>query len=277
MQNIPPATAAESARAGARNSNPLIRLAAARLAGSLAPPERVAAVGPLLSDPMCAIRIEAANALAEVPLAELPADQQAAWRRAADEYVDAQKYNADRPESRTNLGTFNARLGKFDAAQAEFAAARKLDANYVPAYVNGADAYRQQGRDAEAIRTLKEGIAVLPSNATLHHALGLAYARGQQREVALVEFARSVQLAPDNPRYTYVYAVALNSLGRSVEAKRMLQRAAERWPADRNILFALAAMARDTGDRDEARKAAQALVAADPDDREARALLEQLK
>ena len=85
--------------------------------------------------------------------------------------------------------------------------------NYVPAYVNAADAFRQQGRDADAIRTLKEGIAVQPSNATLHHALGLAYTRGQQRDSALVEFARSVQLAPDNPRYTYVYAVALNSMG----------------------------------------------------------------
>jgi len=224
-----------------------------------------------------AVRLEAANALADVPLAQLPAEQQAAWRRAADEYVDTQKYNADRPESRTNLGTFNARLGKFDAAQMEFAAARKLEPNYVPAYVNSADAYRQQGRESDAIRTLKEGIGVLSSNAALHHALGLAYARGQQRDIALGEFARSVQLAPDNPRYTYVYAIALNSNGRSAEATRMLQRAAERWPADRNILFALAALARDAGNKDEARKAALALVGADPGDREARALLEQLK
>ncbi len=277
MQNTPPAAAAEAARAGARNTSALMRLAAARIASSLPPTERIAVAGPLLSDPLRAVRLEAANALVEIPLAQLPAEQQTAWRRAADEYVDTQKYNADRPESRTNLGTFNARLGKFDAAQAEFAAARKLDPNYVPAYVNSADAYRQQGRESDAIRTLKEGIGVLPSNATLHHALGLAYARGQQRDIALGEFARSVQLAPDNPRYTYVYAIALNSNGRSAEATRMLQRAAERWPADRNILFALAALARDAGNKDEARKAALALVAADPDDREARALLQQLK
>ena len=118
---------------------------------------------------------------------------------------------------------------------------------------------------------------MLPSNATLHHVLGLAYAAAQQRDAALVEFARAVQLAPDNPRYTYVYAVALNSLGRSAEATRTLQRAAARWPADRNILFALAAMERDAGHKEEARRAARALVAADPEDREARALVEQLK
>jgi predicted CXXCH cytochrome family protein len=277
MQNTSAAAPPRRARAGARNANPLLRLAAARLASVLPPPERITVAGPLLADPLRAVRIEAANSLVEIPLAQLPTEQQAAWRRAADEYVAAQKYNADRPESRTNLGTFIARLGQFDAAQAEFSAARKLDANYVPAYVNGADAYRQQGREVDAIRTLKQGIAVLPSNATLHHALGLAYARGKQRDVALVEFARAVQLAPDNPRYTYVYAIALNSLGRSAEATRMLHGAADRWPADRDIQFALAALERDAGHKEEARKAAQALVAADPDDREARALLDQLK
>ncbi len=277
MQNTSSTATATAARNGARNASPLLRLAAARLSASLPPPERIAIAGPLLSDPLRAVRLEAANTLVDTPVAQFSAEQQAAWRRAADEYVDAQKYNADRPEARTNLGTFHARLGRFDEAQAEFVAARKLDPRYVPAYVNSADAYRQQGREADAMRTLKEGVAQLPSNATLHHALGLAYARAQQRDTALVEFARAVQLAPDNPRYTYVYAVALNSLGRSAEATRTLQRATARWPADRNILFALAAMERDAGHREEARKAAQALVAADPEDREARALVEQLK
>ena len=277
MQNTPATAAGTAAQSGARNSSPLIRLAAARLASSLPPAERITVAAPLLNDPLRAVRIEAANALVDVPLTQLSAGQQAAWRKAADEYIQTQKYNADRPESRTNLGTFIARQGQFDAAQAEFAAARKLEPNYVPAYVNAADAYRQQGRDADAIRTLQEGIAVQPSNATLHHALGLAYTRRQQRDLALVEFARSVQLAPDNPRYAYVYAVALNSMGRSADATRLLHRAAERWPADRNILFALSAMERDAGHKQEARKAANALVAADPDDREARALVEQLK
>jgi predicted CXXCH cytochrome family protein len=277
MTNTSATAAATAARTGARNASPLLRIAAARLSATLPPPERIATAGPLLSDPLRAVRIEAANTLVDIPIAQLSAEQQAAWRRAADEYVDAQKYNADRPESRTNLGSFHARLGHFDEAQAEFVAARKLDPRYVPAYVNSADAYRQQGREADAMRTLKEGVAQLPSNATLHHVLGLAYARAQQRDTALVEFGRAVQLAPDNPRYTYVYAVALNSLGRSAEATRTLQRATARWPADRNILFALAAMERDAGHKEEARKAAQALVTADPEDREARALLEQLK
>lgn len=277
LQSGAASTSGAAARAGARSAHPLMRLAAVRLAATLPPNERIALAGPLLSDPLRAVRIEAASVLAGESEDQLTPEQRPALRRASDEYIAAQKYNADRPEAHTNLGTFYAQLRRFDDAQAEFLAARKLDPRHVPAYVNSADAYRQRGREDDAMRVLREGIAQSPASAPLHHSLGLALARAQQREAALPEFARAAQLAPDNARYTYVYAVAQNSVGRAAEAIRTLQRAASRWPADRNILIALAAMERDAGHRDEARKAIQALVAADPDDREARALLEQLK
>jgi predicted CXXCH cytochrome family protein len=277
MQTSPSTATAAAARAGARSTNPILRLAAVRLVPALPPDDRIAIAGPLLSDPLRAVRIEAASALVGAPEEQFSPEQRTALRRAADEYIAMQKYNADRPEARTNLGTFHARQQRFDDAQVEFQEALKLDPRYVPAYVNAADAYRQRGREEDAIRVLREGIAQAPSSAPLHHSLGLALARGQQRDAALPELAKAAQLAPDNARYTYVYAVALNSVGRAPDAIKTLQRAAERWPADRDILIALAAMERDAGHRDAARKAVQALVAADPNDREARALLDGLK
>jgi predicted CXXCH cytochrome family protein len=277
MQTSPSTATAAAARAGARSTNALLRLAAVRLVPSLPPNDRIAIAAPLLSDPLRAVRIEAASALVGVPEEQLSAEQRSALRSASDEYIAMQRYNADRPEARTNLGTFLAQQQRFDDAQIEFQEALKLDARYVPAYVNAADAYRRRGREEDAIRVLREGIAQSPSSAPLHHSLGLAFARGQQRDAALPELAKAAQLAPDSARYTYVYAVALNSVGRAPDAIKTLQRAAERWPADRDILIALAAMERDAGHRDAARKAVQALVAADPSDREARALLDQLK
>jgi len=277
IQSSATAEAGAAARAGARSTNPLLRLAAVRLAGSLPPAERIATAGPLLSDPLRAIRIEAANALVGAPEDQLSAEQRAALKRASDEYVATQRYNADRPEARTNLGTFYSQQGRFDDAQSEFQAARKLDPAYVPAYVNSADGFRQRGRDEDAVRVLREGLAQVPASAPLHHSLGLAYARMQQRDAALPELAKAAQLAPDSARYAYVHAVALNSVGRAPDAIRALQRAADRWPADRDILIALAAMERDAGHRDAARKAVQTLLAAYPGDREASALLDQLK
>jgi tetratricopeptide (TPR) repeat protein len=272
---VPAAVAA--GRDAARNSDPLLRLAAAHLADSLPPRERIVIAAPLLSDPLRTVRIEAANAMAGIPQDQLTTDQRAAWRRASEDYIASQRYNADRPEARTNLGGFYARLGRSDDAQTEFRAALKLDRRYVPAYVNAADTYRAQGRDEDAIRILREGIAAVPASAPLHHSLGLAYVRTKQPPAAMSELARAAQLAPDSARYAYVYAVALYSDGRKRDAIRALDRDAKRWPADRDILMALATMQRDAGNRAEARRALQSLLAADPEDREARALLEQLR
>src|SRR6186997_1761420 len=86
------------------------------------------------------------------------------------------------------------------------AAARKLDPTFAPAYVNAADAFRAAGKEAAARDTLKDGIAMMPDSAVLHHSLGLSYARQQQSADALRELERAVALAPDQSQYVYVYA-----------------------------------------------------------------------
>jgi predicted CXXCH cytochrome family protein len=271
----PPAVGA--ALTGARDPSPLVRLAAASLAGSLPGPERAAVAASLLADPLRAIRVQAAGALAGIPLDRLSAEERAAWPRAADDYVAAQRYAADRPEARTNLGTFYARLGRLDDAQAEFAAATRLDRTFVPAYVNAADACRARGREDDALLWLQEGLAAAPGSAALHHALGLAWARRKDEAGALASLERAATLDPGNVRYAYVYAVALSSFGRASDAIRALERAAARWPSDRDVLFALATLRRDAGQREAAREAARALIRAHPDDPEARALIQALE
>jgi tetratricopeptide (TPR) repeat protein len=266
-----------AALAGARAASPLLRLAAASVAGSLRIQDCLAVAGPLLADPLRAIRVEAADAVAGIPLDQLTSEERIAWRRASADYVAAQEYAADRPEARTNLGTFYARLGRVEEAQAEFRAAVALDRSYVPAYVNAADASRERGREEDAVRWLEEGVAAAPESAVLHYALGLAQARRREEAAALRSLEHAARLEPDNARYTYVYAVALSSSGKTLEAIGVLERAAVRWPTDRDILFALATLRRDAGQLEAAHEAARALVGAHPHDDEARALEEQLR
>jgi tetratricopeptide (TPR) repeat protein len=265
-----------AAQRGARDASPLVRLAAVRLTGSLAPDQRASIAAALLGDPLRAVRIESARVLAPV-VDSLTPEQRARWELAAAEYIATQKYNADRPEARSALGTFHADRGQFDLAQAAFASARALDPDFLPAYLNAADAYRTQGRESEAQRLLEEGLAKDPRSAPLHHSLGLSYAREKKPAPALASLQRAAELAPEERRYTYVYAVALNTYGRASDAVRTLERAAKRWPGDRDILIALATMQRDAGRPDAARRTAESLVAAHPDDREARALLQALR
>lgn len=267
------ADAALSQRA-ARDAQPLLRLAAVHAAETLPQQQQTPVLAPLLADPLRALRIEAARALAGLPL---DAAQRAAWQQAADEYVATLRYTSDRPEARTALGSFYARLGRHDDAQMAFREALALDAAHEPAYLNAADALRAQGREADARGMLEQGLAQVPQGAALHHAFGLALVRAGQSQEALRPLQRATQLAPDEPRYAYVYAIALHSEGKAAAALRVLERAAARWPAHRDMLMALATMQRDAGRLQAARDIARRLAAAYPDDPEIAALAQQLR
>lgn len=266
----------EAARRGARDADPLVRLGALRVVDVMPISERASLAVPLLSDPLRTVRIEAARVLAPaVPGSAVASDP--AWRRAADDFVAAQSYNADRPEAWVTMGNFDASLGRFDAAQAAFQEARKLDPSFVPAYVNAAEAFRSAGRETEAHDTLESGLAVVPGNPALHHALGLWYVRHGQPADALRELERAAKLGPEQARYAYVYAVALNSFGRTADAIKALEHAVQRWPRQRDVRVALVTIQRDAGRRDAARNAAKRFVDAFPDDRQAQALLRSLE
>jgi len=257
-----------------RDASPLVRLATVQLADVMPAETRAEVLGPLLGDATRAIRIEAARSLAGGQ-DRLPQELLPRWEAASQEYVATLQYNADRPESRVALGGFKAALGQADEAEAQFAAAMRLDPEFVPAYVNAADVLRAQGRDQESADLLQQGLLRAPMSATLHHALGLALVRLQQPELALASLRRAVELDPATARYTYVFAVALHSTGQADESIRRLQQAVRRWPFDREILMALTSFQLESGKRQEAQVTARKLVAAYPGDPQVRVLAAQ--
>jgi hypothetical protein len=60
--------------------------------------------------------------------------------------------------------------------------------------------------------------------------------------------ARATQLAPDDARFAFVYAVGLHSIGKAREALTEIDRALARHPGNLELLNAGAAFARDAGD-----------------------------
>jgi Flp pilus assembly protein TadD len=86
-----------------------------------------------------------------------------------------------------------------------------------------------------------------PNDAELHHALGLNLVRQRRAADALPELARATAVDAANARYAYVYAIALNSAGRTDEAIRTLESSHARHPAERDTLFALVTINRDAG------------------------------
>ncbi len=196
-----------SAEAALKDRSPLVRHAAVGVYDTV-PPEQRGPIVPLLRDPVTDVRMRAARTLAPVPASALGPTEAEAYSKAAAEYVAAERFNADRPENRTNLGTYYAERGQFADAETELRAAIALDPMFVPAWANLADVMRMQDREADAESALREGIARSPRDATLHHALGLSLVRQKKNDEALIELKRATELAPGNARFAYVYGIA---------------------------------------------------------------------
>jgi tetratricopeptide (TPR) repeat protein len=275
-QDLGPSTQ-PALRAALADPDALVRAAAAvALAGADAG-TRAAWLAPLLGDPVRQVRMEAARALAGEPEARLAPRQREAFSVAIQEYVAAERFNADRPEGRANLGNLHATQGRFDEAVAAYRSALALDPSFEPAALNLADVYRGGGLEADAERTLREALARDPRSASAQHALGLSLARQRRSAESLQALGAAARLAPENARFAYVHAVALNDAGQREAALRTLAAAVQRHPADRDLLLALALFERDAGRRERALVHARRLAALEPGSPEARRLVGELE
>ena len=268
---------ADAVKQALGDADPLVRRAAVAAVEWLPPDQRSPLAAALLSDRARIVRIEAARVLAVVRPETLDPTARAAYERAAAEFVVAQRANDDRPESRTNLGTYFAARGRVPAAEAELRAALALDPTFVPAYVNLADIYRAEQREPDVRRVLAEGLTAVPDDASLHFALGLALIRAQRPAEGVAYLERAAARAPENMRFAYTYAVGLHSTGKPRKAVSVLEEALRRRPNDRDVLLALVTFNRDQGAVEPALRYAERLAAQYPDDPEAQRLVAELR
>jgi len=255
----------------------VVRLAAVEALGGADAATRQRYLPRMLDDSVRAVRIEAARALAGAPEQSLQASQHDVFARVLAEYIAVQTYNADRPEGRMNLGNLYAQRRDIGGAIEEYRKAIAIDPTFVAAYANLADLYRAGGLDGEAEKTLREGLARNPKEAVLHHALGLTLVRQKRNAEGLQELRTAAQLAPASGRYAYVYAVALNSGGRTAEAIGVLNAALARQPYDRDILSGLAYFNAQAGKRDVALGYVKRLRELDPDSTEVAQIARQIE
>ena len=222
LARYPTPQAMQSISNALHDSDPLVRLGGLGALESFQPNARLAIAQHLLDDEVRAVRIEAGRVLAATPRESLDARQQAKLNSSLDEYVSAQRINADQPQTYINLGNLYMAMRDADAAQAAYQHGLKLDPQFVPAYVNLADLFRMLQREQSALDALEKGLAVAPRNASLRHAYGLALMRSKQLARAIESLGRAAALQPGNTRYGYVYAVALEANGELGKAMAVL-------------------------------------------------------
>jgi predicted CXXCH cytochrome family protein len=277
---LPPYLEPQSWRAaqpGLRDSDALVRRAAALALATVEPQTRLSLILPLLRDPIRTVRLEAVASLMGVPRNLYTPEQLTRLDQGITEYRQAQISNADRVEAHINLGALDASLGNTGAAEAAYHTAIRLQPAFIPAYINLADLYRQYNREDQAAQTLRTALDIAPRNGDAYHALGLSLVRQQRLRDALPALAQAAQLRPDLPHYAYVYGVALHEAGEGQRALQVLEAAYARHPAARDIVVALVEYSIQARDRPGALAWARKLVELAPDDSRARQLLESLE
>ncbi|ADJ29578.1 multiheme c-type cytochrome [Nitrosococcus watsonii] len=203
-----------------QDSDPLVRVSATQaLSVNTLPAElRWQILKPLLYDSIKMVRVMVAEQLSDIPRGHLSPDDQHLLQQATQEYLASQAHNADSPQSQLNRGLFSLHQGNVNEALNHYQEAIALDDTWLPAYVNLADLYRLMEQDDKGKAVLQDALQRFPDSADVHYSLGLLFVRQLNQPEGLKHLKKAAQLAPQNARYQYVYAVGLHSAGQIKEA-----------------------------------------------------------
>ncbi|UCD30800.1 MAG: tetratricopeptide repeat protein, partial [Desulfobacterales bacterium] len=264
LSRFPSQSTADSIKKVLQDPDPLVRIAATNSLEMIHPSQRFELAESLLFDSVRAVRIEAGRVLSPVPRMELSEKQKSLLGKAIDEYIEAQKVNADHPSAHLNLGVLYSGLRNWSKAETEYKTSIKLDSSFVQGYINLADLYRLQGREGEGEEILRSGLEIIKDSPEILHSLGLLLVRNKRMSVAIKALEKAANLRRENPRFSFVYAVALNSIGQNEKALEFLQKAQKNHPYNRDILFTLVTINRDIGHLDSALKYVRRLIELEP-------------
>ena len=253
-------------RAALRDSDPRIRQTAAGAIQLGEASERVAEIGPLLSDPIRAVRLAAVSALAGAPDELLAPVHGVRFARARLEYEATMRHSLDFASSGLNLGNLYSRLGQPVEAERYYRTALTIDDLFYPAKANLAVLLSGQGRNDEAERLLREILTAYADNAEAAASLGLLLVEMGRPAEAVDWLRRAVDGSPRTTRASYNLGLLLARLGRVDEARATLSRALALEPRNWELLFALADLELRSGRPREALALADRMLAARPGD-----------
>jgi len=241
LENLAPMPSRVSAQLvakGLAHEDPLVRRAAVTALQGMPPQVVVGLLSSTLEDPSRVVRGEMALLLAS-NIDQVPMEYQIKASKLIDEYRSMLEYGLDSPANLSSLASLNLYLGDTSSIETLYLQALRIEPAYVPAMVNLADWYRSQGKETEAGEMLARAIAIAPDSAMAQHALGLHLVRLRQYGKALSYLQLATELDESQPRYHYVYAVALENQGQLEKSIQALAKAVERWPNQYELLFTL--------------------------------------
>lgn len=241
---FPSRLSVETAQKQLLSDSPLIRRAAVSSLAGVAPQTRWQLLATMMSDSHLSVRHEVAVQLMDAR-ALVPVEEQASYQRLMDEYLEVILHTQDTPSGQLSLAQFYSRQGgpnnqgSHSKALKAYKNALRLGPSFVPTLINLADFYRQIGRTEEARLMLDKALKVAPDSAGVQHSYGLMLIRASKYAAALPYLKEAFELPTGQPRYAYVYAIALDNQQQLSEAIAVLEVANKRWPNQTDLLLTL--------------------------------------
>jgi tetratricopeptide (TPR) repeat protein len=277
LSHYPDEQSVKILREGLINQDPLIRMNAVSSLDFLDIQNRYALAKHLLQDPVKSVRLRAVYMLSETPQSLMTNFELSVFKTTLSEYVETQLFNADRPSAYIDLGVVNLNLGNQRRAEEYYKKAISLEPAYTYGYINLADLYRQQNKDVEGEKLLREALIYNPRSAELYHALGLLLTREKRRSEAIDAIEKATKLSPENETLKYYYALAIKETGQIAKALDILEEAYKSNPYNMQIIFALATINRDQNNLEDALKYAKKLYELAPQSQGSQQLLNQIQ
>ena len=234
------------------------------------------AAGPMLSDPVRAVRVAAADAFLAIPTEQITIAYREPFLKAKTELESYLKSQLDFAVG--NLGMADYYLKQRDYAQAEQYYLRGLRQDSMMNYarLNLSSLYNAQQRNQDALNILQQASVTDPHNGRVNYQLALLLAELNQPAEAMKQFGKALGNGYADPRLYYNYGLLQQQAGDSKTAEKTFREGLKRLPGNEDLNYALAVLLlQDNRDR-EAMSPAMVLKQVNPGNPNYRTLFQRL-
>ena len=259
----------------AKDPSPLVRSAAVQALGLIPSVESLQVLIEATADDYRLVRVRAAAGIASFPRMSVPPAYQAQMRKANDEYIALITARADQWTSHYNLGNYYLGQGNAQSAVASYQTALQLDPQAILPMVNKSIAHARMGENDRAEKALQEALKQAPDNAAANFNMGLLQAGKNNLASAETYLKKAFAADPQMAQAAYNLCI-ITAADRIGEAVNWCRRASDINPQEPRYAYTLAFYLNQQGDKEEAAKTLQALLAKYPQHKDAERLLNEI-
>ncbi len=252
LGNYPDEKALNTLKLRLTDEDPIIRHYAVRNLRPTTIEEYKSAFVPLLTDPVKAVRAEAALQLSQLPPETFDTTWIKIFGEALAEYEQSMEYVADFPTGSYNLGNLYSRKGNAVEAEKFYRMAILTDNLFYPAKINLAMLYNSMQQNERAEQLFREVIRDHPEQSEVYYSLGLLLAEMNKLRQSAEILEMAAERMPQRARIFYNLGLIYQYINQTAKSEQNLLKAVELEPENQDFIYALVDLYTKTGNPDKA-------------------------